>query len=625
MNFILQICLACTHHISILLPLTYTDMSQSAPSPFTGAKSNVISAISPDRLSNPLPSPPGILASTVPSFTSSDTSVATSMAVSRSLGVRSDMGTGIGIGISTGLSPPLTDHPDDPWKSNSNSPKISSRSELAETFTTVRNVTTHSIIDSSGGFGVGISDKRKRSVSSNSRRTSTAGSTSGEGLSGNSSNIKRRKEPFEWILKLDKVTVKFAPEKGGYVFKHVNYIVESQHHQSSVTRRYSDFLWLHDILLKKYSFRLVLGLPPKKINAGEIFLEKRRKALSRYINFIARHPVLREDEYVVLFLKEQVEIQAYRKSPAAKPPLNDESSTRVLTQSEMNSIPSDIEEQLGSVRKGLRMAWDKYDECVKLMERIFARGEASGVDLIKYGSVLNELSNPALPLYNTNCPDYEMMARGFTKIAGGLEKVAVTWVEQTRCANEGMIENLKAHRDMIHAFEALLQRHEKHHGSTIHALDTIQKRVAMSQNKLDGLQHSGGSGNTTPSGTAAVMEKEKEKLDSSIREDNSAIAQIYSRLQHIRYILSQELKLYHQYHYFISIAYQDFMREQVKYSGKLGGLWEGLERMAFELPVCGENDVVETARITETERKADPESAEETREQFEKATGNRIH
>lgn len=57
---------------------------------------------------------------------------------------------------------------------------------------------------------------------------------------------------------LDTITMKIAPEKGGVVFKHVNYIVESAMLKSSVLRRYSDFVWLHDeYLVKKFPFRIL--------------------------------------------------------------------------------------------------------------------------------------------------------------------------------------------------------------------------------------------------------------------------------------------------------------------------------------------------------------------------------
>lgn len=70
----------------------------------------------------------------------------------------------------------------------------------------------------------------------------------------------------------DAVRIKEVPEKEGLVFKHTNYAIthdlklglNSPSGSKKVTRRYSDFVWLLEFLLKKYPFRVIPGLPPKK-------------------------------------------------------------------------------------------------------------------------------------------------------------------------------------------------------------------------------------------------------------------------------------------------------------------------------------------------------------------------
>lgn len=66
------------------------------------------------------------------------------------------------------------------------------------------------------------------------------------------------------------VTVTLLPEKEGmFMFQHHNYEVKSARRGSSVVRRYSDFVWLLDCLHKRYPFRQLPLLPPKRV-AGEI-------------------------------------------------------------------------------------------------------------------------------------------------------------------------------------------------------------------------------------------------------------------------------------------------------------------------------------------------------------------
>ena len=65
------------------------------------------------------------------------------------------------------------------------------------------------------------------------------------------------------------VTVAVLPEKEGmFMFQHRNYEVKSARRASTVIRRYSDFVWLLDCLHKRYPFRQLPLLPPKRV-AGE--------------------------------------------------------------------------------------------------------------------------------------------------------------------------------------------------------------------------------------------------------------------------------------------------------------------------------------------------------------------
>lgn len=130
--------------------------------------------------------------------------------------------------------------------------------------------------------------------------------TSSSDDSSNSNNHAiQRALASEWFLDLDVVSVTVAPEREGFIFKHINYVVESQQRSSKVLRRYSDFYWLWEILTRRFPIRAVPNLPPKKVGGkDDSFLEKRRKGLLRFINAVVRHPELKRDEVVDRFLTE---------------------------------------------------------------------------------------------------------------------------------------------------------------------------------------------------------------------------------------------------------------------------------------------------------------------------------
>jgi sorting nexin-8 len=62
------------------------------------------------------------------------------------------------------------------------------------------------------------------------------------------------------------IQIQLLPEKEGmFLFQHHNYHVISVRRGSKVVRRYSDFVWLLDCLHKRFPFRQLPLLPPKRV------------------------------------------------------------------------------------------------------------------------------------------------------------------------------------------------------------------------------------------------------------------------------------------------------------------------------------------------------------------------
>lgn len=108
----------------------------------------------------------------------------------------------------------------------------------------------------------------------------------------------------------ESVLVVLMPEKEGmFMFQHHNYEISSLRRGSKVVRRYSDFVWLLDCLNKRYPFRVLPLLPPKRMGVNgshlsndSLFIEKRRRGLARFLNALVRHPILSQEQLVVMFL-----------------------------------------------------------------------------------------------------------------------------------------------------------------------------------------------------------------------------------------------------------------------------------------------------------------------------------
>lgn len=103
------------------------------------------------------------------------------------------------------------------------------------------------------------------------------------------------------ISRLDSVNIELLPDKKGIFLKYSEYTVSSKKFSSRVTRRYNDFLALHELLLSRFPYRLIPRLPPKKITAAgdASFLQTRRRGLHRWLTLICRHPVMSTDHLVV--------------------------------------------------------------------------------------------------------------------------------------------------------------------------------------------------------------------------------------------------------------------------------------------------------------------------------------
>ncbi|KAJ2371436.1 Sorting nexin mvp1, partial [Coemansia sp. RSA 2607] len=105
----------------------------------------------------------------------------------------------------------------------------------------------------------------------------------------------------QWKLDIEDVSVKEAAEKGGIVFKHTNYEVNTRSFSSMVVRRYNDFFWISNYLVKRYPYRMHPNIPPKGFPVDRHFLDNRIKGLTRFASAILRIPFLRRDALIIQF------------------------------------------------------------------------------------------------------------------------------------------------------------------------------------------------------------------------------------------------------------------------------------------------------------------------------------
>lgn len=85
-----------------------------------------------------------------------------------------------------------------------------------------------------------------------------------------------------------------------------------------IRRRYQDFLWLRSKLEESHPTLIIHPLPEKFVMKGMVerfnddFIETRKKALHRFLNKMAEHPILSSSPHLKVFLTAE-DLMAYRK------------------------------------------------------------------------------------------------------------------------------------------------------------------------------------------------------------------------------------------------------------------------------------------------------------------------
>ncbi|KAJ7658108.1 hypothetical protein B0H17DRAFT_1171897 [Mycena rosella] len=196
-----------------------------------------------------------------------------------------------------------------------------------------------------------------------------------QGMVSAPSNLSGTGLPPYWWKKQETVNVTILGQQGFILNRYMVYEIASSR-GASVPRRYSEFVFVWDCLMRRYPFRLFPALPPKRIGVDELFLEQRRRGLTRSLNFVLNHPVMKEDALLAAFLTEP-SFESWRKNTPIS--LDEESVSKRVDRNEEMTIPSDLEEKLATLRRRIHPLIEQWQRICILSERIVKRREAAAV------------------------------------------------------------------------------------------------------------------------------------------------------------------------------------------------------------------------------------------------------
>ncbi|KAF9577655.1 sorting nexin, partial [Lunasporangiospora selenospora] len=416
--------------------------------------------------------------------------------------------------------------------------------------------------------------------------------TSGESSAGDHTEAPRL-EVQQWFLNFDTIRISFAPEKEGiFLFKHTNYIVESKNRQTTVIRRYSDFWWMLEVLTKRFPFRTLPNLPPKRLGVpDEAFLERRLRGLTRFMNALMRHPVLRNDPLVVSFLTEPVELATWRKNVAIS--TEDEFTTRLpISDNLSKQVPSDLDQQLEIVKKRLPSSIDYCRGMVHVMDRVQKRTEATAADFMRYSLALNALADCEKQCHLADCGTCGRLSQGYGKIGTHMGQASNVLEEQSKATQRGMVEELKRHRDLSISFMELLQRRDRSREGGL--IESLQRRIKANEEKLAVVKTNASNAvaaaaaareaGTEASNDFDVYDSQLERLTGILATDRAELATQEQRTVLMQHTLWMEMTYFHKNLALIAPMYQGFVVGQSKASQGLTDVWQSLSPVVHDLP-----------------------------------------
>ncbi|KAI0825842.1 hypothetical protein BC629DRAFT_1275802 [Irpex lacteus] len=453
---------------------------------------------------------------------------------------------------------------------------------------------------------------------------------------GTTSTIAGTGLPKEWWRKQETVTVNILGQQGFLLNRYLVYEISTDR-SPPVPRRYSEFVILWDLLVRRYPFRLLPQLPPKRLGPDESFIEQRRRGLARFINFVVNHPIIKEDGVLAVFLTDP-SFENWRKHNAIS--YDEESVSKRVDRVEEMAIPSDLEAKLAVVRGKVGSLIEQWQKICILTERMIKRREAAAVRLpppstrrafmpshlffsfssppslststepddglpgdnaslassvfsglmhpgrvhVVHGHVQADsarLTNALKVLAEVNqrcwrgdeCELCTGVRQGVSSVAQHVERHGDAVEHRARTMMYSTLEALKGQRDLYIAMRDLFIRHDRLSGDQV---EKLKKRVDTNSLKLENVKQAQKDG----------WQDEADKISGNIEKDQAAIAAALNRRVFIRASMWHELRvvLHNRENALLTQAVQAFSREERDHAEGVANNWSHLAETVQDMP-----------------------------------------
>ncbi|KAJ2017300.1 Sorting nexin mvp1 [Coemansia sp. S610] len=380
----------------------------------------------------------------------------------------------------------------------------------------------------------------------------------------------------QWQLDLEDVTIKESAERGGIVFKHTNYEVNTRSFSAMVVRRYNDFFWISSYLVKRYPYRMHPNIPPKG------FPDNRVKGLTRFANAILRIPFLRRDALVIQFFSNTDEFSRVVKVgnlDMDAEEFDPKEEAAGVPESEIQQTYQAFDEFYGQVTRDE----EKYRTQITALEKISRYKQAIGDELNAYSDTLHVPNMPSEGSQRST--KFHVLSRAKSSLRSNLNELSMSFSDASLLdKSQGEVmktmsaEYLRRLYDVVISMKLMMERVRLMDRSR----DTQRIKERNDANVMAVTQLS--SETSSGSATGPADRGGIERLERMIKEDTTELAKLEHEQRCIGVRFYQELARYKCYESFLQTHYHRFVEEQIKHHTLALNAWKQALVTADDLP-----------------------------------------
>lgn len=210
---------------------------------------------------------------------------------------------------------------------------------------------------------------------------------------------------------------------------------------------------------------------------------------------------------------------------------------------------------MAKTQSSLKCAIECFTYLTALQERLTKRHEAISTDLMRFSLSINTFCEQESGDYdNLGKENGPAMINGLKAVSKYHTRSQQVTEDECRDTEDGLLEDLKRHRDTLNAMNEMFLRYQKYSGDNIPALE---RKIAINKGKLSSLE-----------AKPDANDSDKAKLTTAIESDMNSITKFESRKVFIRECVWHELQYFESQQVQISRLVNNMANSRLRFARK---------------------------------------------------------